>query len=308
MNKCINDLYSFLLGHVGGKAMTSETLNWWFFLCAVSALNILVWTASAAKLRHPASLFRPASWSAIHWQMLLSAGYVLGCAYRSVFPVFDVQRLCMFDSWLSSVIVGRSVATVAELCFAAQWAFLLRSVATSCGSVAAVKVSRMVVPMILVAETCSWYAVLTTSNLGHVLEESLWGLCAAMLVGSFLFLWPHCARAIRPILFVASVIGLGYVYYMFEVDVPMYWARWVLDESHGQQYLSISQGLADVSGRWVVSQRWVDWESEVIWMSLYFSVAVWLSIGLMHVARVLGAENPPAHTGKRTLRPELQPA
>ena len=34
--------------------------------------------------------------------------------------------------------------------------------------------------------------------------------------------------------------------------------------------------------------RWADWQSEVVWMSLYFSVAVWMSIGFIHLpARML---------------------
>jgi hypothetical protein len=33
-----------------------------------------------------------------------------------------------------------------------------------------------------------------------------------------------------------------------------------------------------------VSHRWQDWKSEVAWMSLYFSVAVWISISLVHVS------------------------
>jgi hypothetical protein len=202
--------------------------------------------------------------------------------------VYDVQRIVMVDSWLSSVIVGRSVATIAELCFAAQWALLLRSVAQSCGSAPAVHVSRVIVPLILVAETFSWYAVLTTSNIGHVMEESIWGICAALLVGSFLYLWPRCERSMRPILIAASVAGFAYVVYMFKVDVPMYWTRWVFDEERGHTYFSIAQGVADASGRWIVSHHWKDWESEVVWMSLYFSVAVWLSIGLVHVAGAFG--------------------
>jgi hypothetical protein len=76
--------------------------------------------------------------------------------------------------------------------------------------------------------------------------------------------------------------GVAYVVYMFGVDVPMYWARWVADQAHGRQYLSVAQGLVDASARWVVSHRWEDWRSEVVWMSLYFSVAVWLSIALVH--------------------------
>jgi len=95
-------------------------------LCAVSVLNLtgLVFSIPALKRRHhslPAEVYANR-----RWLLVLSAGYVLGCAYRSALPVYDVQRLCLFDSWLSSVIVGRSVATIAELCFVAQWALLLR--------------------------------------------------------------------------------------------------------------------------------------------------------------------------------------
>ena len=69
---------------------------------------------------------------------------------------------------------------------------------------------------------------------------------------------------------------------MFLVDVPMYWTRWIADEAHGRLYLTIDQGLRDVSARWIVSHRWEDWKNEIAWMSLYFSVAVWLSIALIH--------------------------
>jgi len=137
-------------------------------------------------------------------------------------------------------------------------------------------------PLIAVAETCSWYSVLTTSNLGHVIEETLWGLCAALLVASLVHMWPRCARRMRPLLAFWCVAGLTYVMFMFVVDVPMYWSRWLADEASGRHYLSLTQGLLDVSGRWVVSHRWQDWKSEVAWMTLYFSVAVWLSIALVH--------------------------
>ena len=217
--------------------------------------------------------------------------YVEYSEVASFWAVYDVQRQVLLDSWMSSVIVGRSVATVAELCFAAQWALLLRSVAQSCNSRGIVRVSYWIVPMILVAETCSWYAVLTTSNLGHVIEESLWGFSAAMLVASLVYLWPRADRALRPLLLVASVLGLAYVFYMLHIDVPMYWSRWVQDEGQGRQYLGLMQGAIDASSRWVVSHRWEDWKSEVIWMSLYFSVAVWLSIGLMHAAHGVGQRN-----------------
>ena len=47
--------------------------------------------------------------------LILSALFVLGCAFRSFLPRAEGQRICLYDSWWSSAILSRSVATVAEL-------------------------------------------------------------------------------------------------------------------------------------------------------------------------------------------------
>jgi hypothetical protein len=188
----------------------------------------------------------------------------------------------MFNSWLSSVIVGRSVATCAELCFVAQWAVMLRVTSRSTGSAVGRFASLAVLPLIAVAEICSWYSVLSTSNLGHVAEESIWGLSAALLVVSMAVIWPRCSASLRPVLLAWCVAGAAYVAFMFLVDVPTYWSRWIASGASGGHYLSMAQGARDVAVRRVVSYRWEDWRSEMVWMSLYFSVAVWLSIALIH--------------------------
>jgi hypothetical protein len=261
--------------------MLADTHTWWTLLRAVSAFNVLAWLLAAAWLWDRARTRGEASlWPSWRWQLLLSAGYVAGCAWRSLLPVYDVPRLVLVDSWWSSVLVGRSVATFAELCFAAQWALILRDTGRAAGSRFAVTTSRVVLPAIAMAEVGSWYSVLTTSNLGHVIEESLWGLTAALLLAGVVALWPRVERAMRPPLAFWGVAATVYVGYMFGVDVPMYWSRWLADEMYGRDYLDLAQGLADVSTSWVVSHRWDDWKSEVTWMSLYFSAAVWMSIGL----------------------------
>src|SRR5262245_1523527 len=61
--------------------------------------------------------------------VFLSAAYVFGCAFRAILPRADVQRICLFDTGVSSVFVGRSVATIAEICFVTQWAIVLRHLA-----------------------------------------------------------------------------------------------------------------------------------------------------------------------------------
>lgn len=259
-----------------------SVLSWWLFLCGVSVLNIIAWAASAAAVNRGHGLVADDVRALRRWQLVLSAGYVFGCAFRSALPVYDVPRLCLFDTWLSSVVVGRSVATFAELCFVAQWALMLRGASRATDSHVGKCAAAVMVPLIAVAESFSWYSVLTTSNLGHIVEESIWGLCAGLMVASLLALWPRCAPNQRPLLAGWCAAGVIYVAFMFLVDVPMYWSRWLADEASGRGYLSLAQGLADVSGRWTVSHRWEDWKSEVIWMSLYFSLAVWLSIALVH--------------------------
>jgi len=103
-----------------------------------------------------------------------------------------------------------------------------------------------------------------------------------VLVASVVALYPRCSTNGRSMLAACCVAGVAYVAFMFAVDVPMYWSRWLADEAAGRHYMSIPQGVLDVAARRVVSYRWVDWKSEIAWMSLYFSVAVWFSISLIH--------------------------
>lgn len=261
-----------------------EVTAWWYFLCATAAFNMIAWAVSAAKLKHHQPAMSVDSYIACRRQLVLSAIYVFGCAFRSALPVYDVPRLCLFNWTLSSVVVGRSVATLAELSFVTQWALMLRSRAEATGRASAKIIPLLIVPLIAVAEICSWYAVLTTSNAGHVVEETIWGCSAALVVVSMVLMRAGGSPVQRRILVGWSVAGVAYVAFMFLHDVPMYWSRWMSDEARGRHYLSIWQGLFDVMHHRVVSYRWEDWKSEIAWMSLYFSVAVWISISLVHVS------------------------
>jgi len=70
---------------------------------------------------------------------------------------------------------GRSVATVAEICFAAQWAIILYQLGTMTGADTTVNAAWVILPLIVIAECFSWYAVLTTHYLGNAIENSIWG-------------------------------------------------------------------------------------------------------------------------------------
>ena len=260
--------------------------RWWVGLCLVTVLNVCAWAFAALLFRRRHRGTRDSeTYTLRRTQLALSAVFVIVCGFRSVFPRADVQRICLLDSWLSSVGVGRSLATIAELCFIAQWAILLRELGESTRTRMAVTVSKMLVPMIAVAECFSWYAVLTTNYAGNAIEESIWALSATLATLSALAVWPRLSKPHRWLLGPGIVLATGYVLFMCTVDVPMYISRFIDDQAHGRQYLTLAQGVRDASLRWVTTESWEEWKTEMPWMTLYFSVVVWTSIALMHLPR-----------------------
>jgi hypothetical protein len=278
-------LWGLLLWHRPPNFLSSGVVLWWTVLCAVGVFNVCGWHRSAAALARRKATAESSLQTLQRWQLLLSAVFVLGCSFRSIVPRADVQRIGLIDSWVSSVLVGRSVATAAELCFIAQWALLLHDLARCAGSRFGVVVSWLIVPLIAVAELCSWYAVLTTCYAANAIEESIWALTASLLIIGCLAVWSRCRAARRPFLAAALVLGVAYVAFMGTVDIPMYVSRWHADEASGREYLSLRQGLHDAWSRRVVTFDWEQWRPEIPWMSLYFSVAVWWSLALVHAPR-----------------------
>ena len=267
---------------------SARVIAWWTLLRAVSVGNLIAWILIASSAWRGLATMPPGERDMRRREIILSALFVAGCAFRSFLPVIDIPRIVLVDSRLSSVLVGRSVATVAELCFAAQWAVILHRAAVLVGSPFLLAVSLTLVPLIVLAEICSWYAVLTTGQRAHAAENSLWGLAAALAVIGMLVIEPHRLAALRP----ATIAGgAAYVAFIFAYDVPMYWSRWRGDQANGHRYLSIADGMVDVSRRWTVSYRWEDWRSEVPWMSLYFTFGVWSSLWLVYASLASGHAN-----------------
>jgi hypothetical protein len=255
------------------RARSNPLTWWWAMLTMVSVVNIALWFLLYRELSN-----QPVG--SMELMLLLCAAYVFGCAFRSVLPRADVQRICLFDTWLSSVLVGRSVATVAEVCFVAQWAIILQQLGAVTGSDAVLNVAWMIVPLILIAECFSWYAVLTTNFLYNAIENSLWAV-AFFLVGIALCrLLPEFQGPARVVL-VLSIAGIvAYLAFLVAVDVPMYLSRWRANLVDGNQLLGLFEGLRDVSTRWVRTHDIAHWKGEIAWMSLYFTGAVWASLAL----------------------------
>jgi len=252
---------------------------WWGFLTLVSGANIAAWFVLYREFQN--SPLGGASGPADTQSMLLlCAAYVFGCAFRSVLPRADVQRICLFNTWLSSVMIGRTVATIAEVCFAAQWVIIMGQLGRMTGADTTVNASLAILPLIVIAECFSWYAVLTRNFLLNAIENSLWAVAFFIIAIGLCRLLPEFNGPVRLALVIAIVGIAGYLAFLVTIDVPMYLNRWRTGLAEGSKLLGIIEGLHDVSTRWIVSHDFEHWKDEIAWMSLYFSAAVWASLAL----------------------------
>jgi hypothetical protein len=256
------------------SAMTFDWLTfsnpvviWWTFMLIVSILNIALWLALRHFVRLK-SFIRDRGKYRVDLMILLCGAYVFGCAFRAVLPRADVQRISLFDTWLSSVFIGRSVATIAEVCFVIQWAIVLHHLANA------------IVPLILIAECFSWYAVVSTNYLGHAIENSIWALAFFLIAIALLPLRRKFHGAVQIAMGTAIAGIAGYLAFLLTIDVPMYFNRWQADVASGKALLDLLTGLYDVSMRRVVTHDFAHWRDEIAWMTLYFTLAVWSSLVL----------------------------
>jgi hypothetical protein len=104
----------------------------------------------------------------------------------------------------------RSVATIAEIGFVAQWAILLHHLGTMTGAGTTVNAAWVIVPLILIAECLSWYAVLTRNYLGNAIENSLWAVAFFVVGIGLCRLLPEFHGAVRAVLVIAIARHCGF--------------------------------------------------------------------------------------------------
>jgi hypothetical protein len=148
-----------------------------------------------------------------------------------------------------------------------------------------------VVPLIVVAQCCSWYGVLTTNSLAHAIENSIWAVAFLAIGTGLCRLLPELEGLVRLALVVAIVGIAVYLAFLIAIDVPMYLSRWRRGLARGSRRLGPLEGLRDASTRWVVTHDFAQWKDEIAWMSLYFTAAVWASLALC-LAYALGDQLP----------------
>ncbi len=239
---------------------------------AVFNVGLWIWIASSTSTDTPYT----------EAQLLLSGVYVGVCGFRSFFPRVDLERLCLWDTWLSSIVFGRTVATIAELCFALQCALCVQQLSAITEIAMLHTAAQVFVPLVVFAEIVCWYAVLSLNPVGHVVEESLWALLMLILAAAFGTATSATDGMLRWTLIAGSLIyGVG-AGLTIAFDVRMYVRRWRLRP--GNQ-MSLLTGLRDSQRRRHATLVWEVWREEAPWMTLYFSIGAWTSLAMVLLQR-----------------------
>lgn len=263
-----------------GKKDDYKTLLWWRILSVMSVFNIIMWISTFLTV----DTKNDNGYSI--WHVCLSGVFTIVCAFRSIVPRADTDRYCIIDSWVSSIVAGRSAATVAEISFATQIGLIMHEIG---GSARYSWVQSLTVPVIVLLSTAQclcWYGIITRNNMAHVIEESLWAFTFVMVGVALGVCAPHLDAIWQEICYLGVVLCVAYVYFMVTVDIPMYYKRWCANNTHGNhKYYGLKEGFHDALTHRVVTLDWELWKPEVAWLSGYFTGAVFVSIGLSHLPR-----------------------
>lgn len=252
-----------------------KALSWWGLLCALAGLNVglwlLVWQAS------------PGSDPYVAWHIPLSGVYVLVCAYRSVLPRVDLERLVLVDSFLSSIVLGRTAATVAEICFAVQIGLLVHQLGAMAGLPIVQQVAWAIPVFMTVAQGFCWHSVLTLNHITQAVESLLWAAGFSLTAALLAIVAGHSSGWVQSTAIVGLAGSLAFVTFVLAVDAPMYLRRHREGRARGLSYLSLAGGARDACFRRVPSRQWAAWKEDALWLTPYFSLGAWVSIAMVWV-------------------------
>jgi hypothetical protein len=244
---------------------------WLGSLAALAAVNVGLWIWIARSAPSPSPY--------VEAQLLLSGVYVGVCGFRSLFPRVDLERVCLWDTWLSAILLGRTLATIAEVCFALQCALFLQRLGDIAHVPALAVAAQVFVPLVVIAEAACWYAVLSLDHIGHAVEEALWALLMLLLAVGAGVAAVSADGTLRWLLVAGCVVyGIGAALTL-AVDVRMYIRRRQTNAAVAR--LPLASGLRDSGLRRQPTRAWAVWREEVPWMTVYFSIGVWTSLAMV---------------------------
>lgn len=241
---------------------------WWIFLFSISILNILYMMLQYPKINT----------TFIYKMYLLAFIYVIVNSIRAIWLRIDIERICFFDSILSSPLFGRIIATIAEICYILLILLIYNKIINRIYHNNNLTIILYIILLgIFLAELLSWKGCLSTNQKFNVLEESIWTLCAFILgILTLIILFNEKNNKIKNLLYIVLLTIICYVIFMITVDIPMYDNRC----KNKTQFTSLMASIYDMAKCKKISKDLKDWKEDMAWFTGYFTLGSWSSIGL----------------------------
>lgn len=260
--------------NTGSTKLDDKTKIWWVIICLASIANMTGWCIAMLTVNSQNPY--------VKWHLILSGIYTAVCAFRSFLPRIELERVCLVDTVFSSMVISRTGATVAEICFATQAGLFLEEISglANISWVASLKFPTIIA--LSTAQVLCWYGVVTLDNMGHFLEESLWMITFFFITAATATCARHLEGPWQVIAWACTGLFAVFVCFMAIVDVPMYLRRWLRGDT---RHMGLTDGFFDALRRRKVRGDWEFWGTEAPWLTGYFIGAVMLSQSFMHMPR-----------------------
>ena len=209
--------------------------------------------------------------------------FTLVCAFRSILPRVDAERLCFWDlgniQIIHSPFIGRFCATFAEIAFSYQITKLWQTIVVTNYSEKYFFTAKICWFLCCFAQILCWIGVITTNHIFHAFETFCWGLSSFLLtVNTSIILSKISNKNKRDIIIlkIFTLLCLLFSIYIFTMDVPMYIEKWNIN-GKGINSLPLNQGFYD-SFTCKVNKSFELWSKEMIWMTPYFLIGPYISL------------------------------
>lgn len=297
-------IFSIFFGYGYGRIIIpriTSDLAWgwilWGTMLIISIINIITLFFLWRKLKINRTDMRIAIYQ--RKMKLLTATFVIVCAFRCMFPNISYEHICFFDIYLSTSISSIFHGTIAKMCYIIQICTGMTHIAEDlqkhCINVwhgnklfgLVYFVSNFVVYSIFISLCFSCYAILTMCQFWYAVEKSIQMFSLILLILCCTFLYYHFKQLEQveqndTKLFLLGIIfiGLPYVSFMYFEEIPMYLSNYSAEESEVDEYMTLSEGFLATLSCNEVTRLYSVWAGNVPWLIGCYNVLAWSSIWL----------------------------
>ena len=215
--------------------------------------------------------------------------YTYICAIRAIWPRVEGPNICLSNEFISLPIIGRTLATFAEVCFAVLFVMVTNKLILNSSKNNFLKNYNFLlyswngslVYLIVLAQIFCWIGIITTNPKYNVYEESIWTFFGISKIIIYFLIYYHLGYKQKNLKYTIPIILiclLVFIFFMIKVDVPMYMKR--ANEHKENKNLSFLQGIINICKCSKITCFYNDWKEDIPWLSAYFTFAVWFAFGL----------------------------